>query len=207
MAKTIYVIRHGQTDFNKQGIIQGSGVDSDLNDTGRAQAQAFFDCYQDVPFELIVVSTLKRTHQTAQPFINKGIPTTINANFNEMSWGEHEGKPTNPEMLKIYKAMIAAWEKDDLTAALPGGESAQQLVDRIGKAIDYLKSCEEKTILVCMHGRSMRALMTTILGEHPRKMEQYNHSNTGLFLLEMDDDGKISILKHNNTDHLEPIGS
>ena len=40
--KTIYLIRHGETDFNRQGIVQGSGVDSDLNELGLAQAEAFF---------------------------------------------------------------------------------------------------------------------------------------------------------------------
>ncbi|MFM8374363.1 MAG: histidine phosphatase family protein, partial [Bacteroidota bacterium] len=37
----VYFIRHGETDFNRQGIIQGRGVDSDLNETGRQQARAF----------------------------------------------------------------------------------------------------------------------------------------------------------------------
>jgi len=59
--KTIYLIRHGETDFNRRGVVQGSGVDSDLNDMGRAQAQAFFQAYQHVPFEKLYVSGLKRT--------------------------------------------------------------------------------------------------------------------------------------------------
>jgi len=43
MAKTIYFIRHGETEYNKLGIVQGSGVDSELNENGRAQAQAFYN--------------------------------------------------------------------------------------------------------------------------------------------------------------------
>jgi probable phosphoglycerate mutase len=57
--KTIYLIRHGETDFNRQGIVQGSGVDSDLNELGRAQAEAFFQSYQNVNFDKVYTSALK----------------------------------------------------------------------------------------------------------------------------------------------------
>ncbi|HYG15236.1 MAG TPA: histidine phosphatase family protein, partial [Bacteroidia bacterium] len=40
--KTIYLVRHGETEFNRMGIVQGSGVDSELNETGRKQADLFF---------------------------------------------------------------------------------------------------------------------------------------------------------------------
>jgi broad specificity phosphatase PhoE len=47
MDKELYIIRHGETDLNKQGIVQGRGINSDLNDTGRAQAAAFFKMYKE----------------------------------------------------------------------------------------------------------------------------------------------------------------
>jgi broad specificity phosphatase PhoE len=61
--KSIYLIRHGETDFNRRGVVQGSGVDSLLNEWGEAQAAAFFNAYQHVPFDKIYTSDLKRTHQ------------------------------------------------------------------------------------------------------------------------------------------------
>ncbi len=50
MNKTLYIVRHGQTDLNKRGIIQGRGMDTDLNDEGRKQAAQFFNTYKSVPF-------------------------------------------------------------------------------------------------------------------------------------------------------------
>jgi bisphosphoglycerate-dependent phosphoglycerate mutase len=55
-SKKIYIIRHGQTDFNKNGIVQGAGVDSSLNETGRQQAKAFYDKYKGEGFEKVYVS-------------------------------------------------------------------------------------------------------------------------------------------------------
>ena len=50
MPKEIYIIRHGETDYNRQGIVQGQGVDTSLNDLGRRQASAFFEHYRHIDF-------------------------------------------------------------------------------------------------------------------------------------------------------------
>lgn len=47
MTKYIYILRHGETDYNRRGIVQGSGVDAELNEYGRLQAEAFFRYYRD----------------------------------------------------------------------------------------------------------------------------------------------------------------
>ena len=72
--KKIYIIRHGQTDFNLKNIVQGSGVDSSLNERGIAQASAFFDAYQHIKFDKVYTSVLQRTGQSVQRFIDLGIP-------------------------------------------------------------------------------------------------------------------------------------
>ena len=74
LTKTIYLIRHGETEFNRRGVVQGSGIDSDLNELGFLQARAFFDVYQDIEFDKIYTSKLRRTVQSVQEFINLGIP-------------------------------------------------------------------------------------------------------------------------------------
>ncbi len=55
------------------GIVQGSGVDSSLNDTGFKQSKAFYEKYQNENFDVVITSTLKRTYETAYPFINDGL--------------------------------------------------------------------------------------------------------------------------------------
>ncbi len=74
------------------GIVQGGGVDTDLNDTGRMQAQAFFHAYKDIPFDKVYTSALKRAIQSVESFINLGLPWERHAGLNEMSWGVREGR-------------------------------------------------------------------------------------------------------------------
>jgi probable phosphoglycerate mutase len=85
--KKVYIVRHGQTDFNARGIVQGSGVDSSLNEKGRAQAEAFYEAFKGVKFDKVYTSVLKRTKESVARFIELGIPTEavdhIMSNTNE----------------------------------------------------------------------------------------------------------------------------
>ena len=202
----IYFIRHGETDFNKKRIIQGSGVDSSLNETGRTQARAFYESYKNVPFDKVITSTLKRTAETVRPFLDSGLNWEKNADINEMNWGVHEGQPGSEEMKVLYQNMIAAWGADDFDHRLEKGESARELAVRIQRFLDSLKSRTEKTLLVCSHGRAMRCIVSLMREQHLREMENVAHANTGLYLAELKD-GKFSVLKENDTTHLTDTNS
>jgi len=201
MNKTIYFLRHGDTDFNQKGIIQGSGVDADLNEKGREQGQAFFDYYKKIDFDLLICSALKRSYQTILPFVKLGIRHKKMAEINEMNWGVMEGKAVTPEMKATYGEMIRQWGTGNFDAKLENGESARELSDRLTVFIEALKEMPEEKILVCTHGRSLRCLMTIIKGQHLREMEGYRHSNTGLFLVKYLD-GNFQVVSENDLTHI-----
>ena len=102
--KTIYIIRHGETEYNKQGIIQGSGIDSDLNETGRKQAEQFYQAYHHIGFDAIYTSELKRTQQSVASFAQRDIPIRVLPELNEINWGVFEGLKGTPDSHKIYLA-------------------------------------------------------------------------------------------------------
>ena len=202
MDKTLYFLRHGQTEMNRLNIVQGSGVDSDLNDFGRQQARAFYDFYGKYDFDLIITSALKRTRQTVEPFFNKNIPYESWAEINEINWGIHEGKPSEPWMIEAYKKMVEQWSVGNFDASLQNGESARQLADRINFFLESIKTRPEKSILVCTHGRTLRCLMCLVKGQHLREMESYSHSNTGLFKVHWKAP-KFDVEFENDTRHLK----
>jgi len=200
--KEIYFIRHGETDYNKRHIIQGSGINSSLNETGRAQGKAFYEHYKSTDFEIIFVSALQRTRQTVTDFIGEKISTEEWKELNEIGWGDSEGKESTPEDHQIYKNMINEWAQGNLDASMKNGESAGELIDRLTQFVNHLKTRSETYILVCTHGRAMRCLMTILKNEHPREMEKYKHANTGLFKATFD--GKtFDVVLENDIRHLE----
>jgi broad specificity phosphatase PhoE len=202
MDKELYIIRHGETELNRLGIVQGRGVNTDLNDTGRAQAAAFYERYKDIPFQKIYTSNLKRTHQTVKGFIDAGIPWEQLAGLDELAWGEWEGKPNDENAIAAFKSIMEKWEDGDYDAMFDGGESPNMVQARQKQAMDYITSkTEEKLILICMHGRAMRLLLCLLMNKPLSEMGDFPHQNTTLYRLELTE-GQYTITDFNNTDHL-----
>lgn len=205
MKKTFYFIRHGQTDLNLKGIVQGRGVDSPLNDNGLKQAQAFYDSYKNVPFDKIYTSTLIRTHQTVAPFLKNGVPMEQLIGLDEISWGIYEGQEQTEDILSGFEKVVNSWKNNDLDLAIENGESPNALVYRQKEAIDYmLQQPEEETILVCMHGRALRIMLCHLTDVPVCKMDDFPHTNTALYKLEFADNN-FSIVDYYNTKHLEGL--
>ncbi|MBC6365865.1 histidine phosphatase family protein [Algoriphagus sp. AK58] len=203
--KKIYLVRHGQTDFNLQGVVQGSGIDAPINATGRAQAQAFFESYRNVPFDQIYHTALIRTKQSIQGFIDLGIRTRALAELNEISWGDYEGTPMTPEEGEYYRHMLHQWQQGNLDYAIAGGESPNTVAVRMKRGIDIILNGPGETILVCMHGRAMRIFLSLILNYDLRYMDQFEHNNLCLYLLEQLPDDSFVVRKFNDQTHLKGV--
>lgn len=203
MDKEFYIIRHGETELNKQGIVQGRGINSDLNDTGRAQAAAFYALYKDLPFDKVYTSALKRTHQTVKGFIEAGLPWEQHPELDELAWGEWEGKQTNENTIGAFKDITEKWQSGDYDAHFTGGESPNDVALRLKEIIEVFKHTpDEKLVLVCMHGRALRLLMCLISNKPMSEMYDFPHQNTGLYRVTLTGD-QFTIIDANNTDHLK----
>ena len=200
-SKNIYILRHGQTDFNKKGVVQGSGIDAPLNETGRKQARAFYETYKDIRFDNIYASFLQRTHQTVQPFVEGGYSIKKVRGFNEINWGVHEGKSITPESHNYYANITKRWSEGEVHLPIEGGESPLEVQERVKDAADKVLSNGDINVLICMHGRAMRILLATLLGYPLSDMDIFPHHNTGLYQLEYD--GKsFEVIKFNEHSHL-----
>ncbi|MBC5774815.1 histidine phosphatase family protein [Pontibacter sp. KCTC 32443] len=183
--KKVYLIRHGQTDYNVQGIVQGSGVDAHLNDEGRRQANLFFDHYKHIPFDKVYTSTLQRSIQSVQGFLELGLPHETHAGLNEINWGTREGTRITPEEDAYYHNLLQTWCNGETGVCIEGGESPELVAARQVTVIETILSRpEEETILICMHGRAMRILLCQLLHYPLRCMDQFEHQNLCLYQLD-----------------------
>lgn len=204
-SKKIYLIRHGQTEFNKLGIVQGSGVNSSLNETGRAQAQAFYDYYKQIPFDKIYTSALIRTSESVAGFINSGIPVEHRKELNEISWGEMDGKLASGSEKNQYWDLLDRWKAGQVDFSMWGGESPVQVQNRLRVVVKEWEKGNAENLLVCMHGRAIRILLSTLMDTPLVKMDQYEHSNLCLYKLSFRE-GIYQIEEANNVEHLAPLG-
>lgn len=201
--KTLYIVRHGQTDLNKRGIVQGRGKDTELNDEGRLQADMFYQAYKTVPFDKIYISKLRRTQQSIQQFIDQGIPYEKLSGLDELAWGIYEGAESTPETKLAFLNIMRQWTNGELDVKFENGESPNEVQARQKEALEVIMSHpEEETVLICMHGRAMRLFLCLLTNQPLTKMEDFPHQNLVLYKVAFDGE-KFEIIDFNNSIHLK----
>jgi 2,3-bisphosphoglycerate-dependent phosphoglycerate mutase len=203
--KQLYIIRHGRTEYNHLGLVQGSGIDSNLDAIGHQQALSFFEAYQDIGFDKIYTSALRRTHQTVAPFVDRqDIPTQALKGLNEMSWGKKEGRAVTPQEDEAHFRMLEGWKKGLLHLKTPDGESPLEVYERQIEALQVIMKAEnEQKVLICMHGRAMKIFLCLLLGYDLTQMDNFEHSNTCLYRVDYRPERQAFELKIQNcTNHL-----
>ena len=152
-----YIIRHGQTNWNKEGRIQGK-TDIELNEKGIEQAKEARKILENYPIDMIVASPLKRARKTAE-IINeaKNVPIIFKEELEERGFGDFEGKIRKEIHDEILDSEILA--NYSLNKEYKGVETIQSLCNRVWKLIDELKEdYAEKNILFVTHGGVTRAI-------------------------------------------------
>ncbi|MFK7969388.1 MAG: histidine phosphatase family protein [Bacteroidia bacterium] len=201
----LYILRHGETDFNRQGIVQGGGVDSDLNDEGRRQAQRFFEHYNHLRFDAVYGSDLKRTHQTLEPWLRQhDYELRIEPAIREFSWGDLEGKRPSPEDNRQFLEMKNAWSQGVLDIGVKGGDTPTSFWQRLEPVIwDMAARHQGETVLACSHGRTLRILLSQLIGNGMHEMETFQHKNTGVNVLQFVDSQRVEAILVNDIQHLD----
>lgn len=157
--KLIFV-RHGQTDYNKNKIVQGREVDTSLNDAGIKQAE---ETAKSLPndIDFIISSPLKRAFQTAETLnqkLNKMIE--FNENITELSYGNLAGKSWSEIEIITGDKNVHQKERDTLFDYRKfGGDSAHDMKQRVSKFVAEMNGkYPAKNILVATHGGVIDAM-------------------------------------------------
>lgn len=205
---TLYLVRHGETDYNRQRIVQGRRINSELNTTGRAQARALARRLASVPVDAIFSSTLRRAEETAG-FVaaeHPEIEVFRLEDLEEMSWGIYEGEPDSDRVRLVFESMQAEWARGDFGKRIEGGESILDVQERGLRALDHILDRHSgETVVVVTHGRFLRVLLATLLGEYGlERMNEIHHANTCVNHL-IHDSGVFEAHLLNCTTHLEEV--
>ena len=164
----LYILRHGETQWNKLQRLQGS-TDIPLDEAGIRLAKETGEALKDVPFDLCYTSPLKRAVDTAAYVLNgRQIPVIKEDALKEINFGRWEGSDCSEGSTQIPEGAIDRFFdlSGDRTLRSPGGESLQMVLDRTHgfyqKLLDDPEN-ENRRILISMHGASGRALMHSII--------------------------------------------
>jgi alpha-ribazole phosphatase/probable phosphoglycerate mutase len=164
----IYLIRHGQTDWNIQGRIQGSH-DIPLNERGRRQAELLAKAMDSRPVSRIFSSTLTRAMETAERISRRQkvdicpMPRLI-----EVEFGKWQGM-TWDEIMEAYPKEYRLWALGPDEVSPPGGETQDQVISRcVLAAREILKiTGGREDAAIVSHGATIACLLSYMMRNHP----------------------------------------
>ncbi len=198
-----YLVRHAQTQFNKDHIFQGI-TDNGLNEEGFKQAVLIANYFEQVDIDEIFSSPLNRVIQTATPLAEKkNKEIIILDNFFEVNCGKWEGKNWF-YLVENEKDSLKKWLLDaDFKA--PDGESLLDVYNRVEKDLFKILSEPEKdrTIVLYGHGGVNRAIICHLLGIPINRAFRFEQSNACINLFEISDKFPPRLIMLNYTGHLK----
>ena len=163
----LLLVRHGETEWNRQTRFQGQ-IDVPLNDNGRQQSQKAAEFLKDVPLDFAVSSPMLRPKETAEIILqyHPSVQLELQDGLREISHGLWEGK-LEAEIEQSYPGELHRWRTVPAEIQMPAGENLQQVWERsVAAWQEILASVENqpKTGLVVAHDATNKVLLCHILG-------------------------------------------
>lgn len=160
----IILLRHGQTEWNALQKYQGH-TDIALNDFGREQARKVAVYLRDhEEIEAIYCSDLSRGRETAEIIAAElQLHTNLDARWRELCFGHWEGL-TFTEVYEQYPQAFDDWFNNTRQVKVPGGESFDEVLERVLPALAEIAGAHQGTVLVVSHGGVIRTLLNHLHG-------------------------------------------
>lgn len=197
----LWWIRHGETDWNVDGRIQGF-ADRPLNDKGRRQAELLARRLRATRFDAVYASDLQRARATAEMGL-PGAEVRLDPRLRELSYGIFEGK-TWTGLDAQESAAARHWSEDRFGRRIPGGESYGDLMERI--AAFHADLPARGRVAAFSHGGTIRSALYGVLGRPTPGAWRVEIDNTSITRLRFDDRGTtvVTINDHAHVVEADP---
>ena len=188
--KRIILVRHGETDWNKQGRFQGQ-IDIPLNKNGKSQAKAASKFLKDANFQKAFSSSLSRPEETAQIILNEhpGVEISLKDNLKEIGHGKWEGK-LESEIKSNWPDLLKAWKISPEKVQMPEGENINDVSTR--SVIGWNEICKDlkndETALVVAHDAVNKTILCHLLGLMPSKIWMVKQGNGGITVIDLSEE-------------------
>ncbi len=194
--KKIYLVRHGETNWNREGRTQGRS-DSELTPRGLMQAQELAKALKTEGIQEIYCSSLKRAALTGE-IISKTlkIPIYYTDELMELGFGKWEGL-TLKEIKEKYPRQLDSWHQQPHMANIPDGEELRAAQQRIFHYINTLiENSKLDTLLIVSHGTIIKLYLMAFLEMNLSQFYKLKQDNCALNVIEFKERGPV-LIKYN----------
>ena len=201
----IILIRHGETDANKQGRFQGAS-DARLNDTGLSQAKALGHRLASEKIKAVYCSPQTRALQTAAPIAEAlGLSIQTLEGLRELDIGELDGLQAH-DLRERYSHILDQWRTDVGALIMPGGESIVGLQQRTWEAILRIREShnEDVTVAAVSHNFAIQSILIKALGMDLRNFQRIRQDLAAISEVDFRN-GEPSLKSLNDRCHLSEL--
>ena len=205
----IFLIRHGETNWNKEGRFQGQ-IDIPLNENGKDQARKTFEYLRNISFNKAFSSSMHRPYETAQIILQNRKDLKIERidSLVEISHGLWEGK-LESEIREKWPVLLKNWHDKPEEVIMPEGESIKDVSERSVEAFDKicLSQKDNDLSLLVAHDAVNKTLICNILGINYSNIWMIKQGNGGITIIDLfNDPNKPPVISALNiTTHLGGI--
>jgi len=160
----IILVRHGETDWNKQEIFRG-GMDVNLNQNGIRQAQAIGEEVKEQKLDAVYSSPLSRAQLTAKIIADyHNLKVNVDSGFNDLNYGKWQG--ISHEDVKVqYPELYALWREKPHLVKFPDGECLNDVKYRAMNTLEQIISKHPKdTVVIVAHRVVNKVILCAVLG-------------------------------------------
>jgi len=185
----LLLVRHGETDWNRDGRFQGQ-IDIPLNENGKRQGAQAGEFLKAVQIDAAVTSSMLRPKETAEKILEHHLETNLEVTEDlwEISHGEWEGK-LESEIEAGYPGLLSKWQSTPETVQMPGGENLADVWRRaevgwrnVVAAFSELET--PQTVMVVAHDAINKAILCQVFGLGPEHFWQFKQGNGAVSVID-----------------------
>ncbi len=199
----IILVRHGETEWNRQEIFRGR-IDIELNETGAKQTALLAEYLSRIEIAAIYSSPLRRALKTAEMVASyHKLEVSIAPGLIDFDYGKWQGLP-HQEVKDSYQELYAEWLRNPHRVKMPGGESLSDVRRRALSIVDSIISQYKGTVALVSHRVVNKVLICALLGldnAHFWKIRQ----DVGAITTFTYENDRFILTRHNDTSFLKPI--
>jgi probable phosphoglycerate mutase len=183
----LLLVRHGETDWNRNGQFQGQ-IDVPLNDNGREQGKKAAEFLKDVQLDFAVTSPMLRPKETAELILKShpNLELQLEHEFKEISHGLWEGC-YEPDIEQSYPGLLEQWKIAPETVQMPEGENLEQVWERVAIAWNKIVQSYHQqtvTVLVVAHDAVNKAILCQLFGLSPEHFWNFKQGNGAVTVID-----------------------
>ena len=198
--KLVFLVRHGETDWNRAPKRLQGKKDISLNQNGLSQAKCLSEFFKEEDIAVIYSSPLQRAYQTAE-IINRfhNLSITWDEQLVEMDFGIWEGEIVT-RIQHDQPHLWEQWKENPQELKLPHAESLVKLVNRSMEAVRRVSAIAGRKKIIVTHGAFLRAAMLGFSGRPLSSFNKYEQDNASINIIAFTPE--VEVVKENYTVHL-----